>query len=154
MNRQQLTNQLRHQAARFESEPPAGLRRQVLSAIARVEPEQHARRSPLIFLAGSLATAACALALFFLLRDHPATPTIVKAPPTPPSASIAAVPATANPLALAHRWVDAPLEGEVQTLLTDLKTASQTVSNILPAPIKRPRPATSRQWEVGQNART
>jgi hypothetical protein len=48
----------------------------------------------------------------------------------------------ANPLALAHRWIDQPLEGELQNLMTDLSRTGNTVTRILPSPTRRPKPTT------------
>src|SRR5258706_9523104 len=149
MNSDPLINQLREEAARFGPAPPPAVRRAVLEAIAALETTP----APRMFLAGALARwsiAATALALVtaaivivLAVRHRPAAPVIVQTPQksqwatqTFPSASTFS--GSANPLALARRWVEEPLQGEVHHLMTGLTEAGDTVTRALPGAVRHP----------------
>lgn len=146
MTPEQLTDQLRHQAARFDPELPAVLRRRIATALAEAPPPRAAARAQYLWFAATGAALACAAVAFIVfLRAPQATHPPIAAHPQTHRADpvLAATPTRPSPLALARQWIDAPLEGEVQNLWLDLKNASQTVSSVLPSPVKRSRPTTS-----------
>jgi len=146
MTQEQLTDQLRHQAARFDPQPPPTLRRRVATALADAPPPRGAARPHYFWFALTGAVLACAAVVVTLIvrAPQPTHPSIAQRPPTQHTDPVlAATPSRPSPLALAQEWIDDPLEGEVQNLWIDLKTASQTVSSVLPSPVKRARATTS-----------
>jgi hypothetical protein len=142
-----LTNALRAQARAFQPEPPAGVRRRVRSALAEVDTAPGASPGPWagwsIILTG-LTAAAAVVVIVIAVSHRPASRDIAQRPvpdrphPVLPSASVA----VADPVSLAHRFLDQPLETEVEHVLAGLSQTRDTVTRILPAPVRRARPAT------------
>jgi hypothetical protein len=140
-----LINQLRDQAKQFDPQPPATLRRRLLSALAQAPAPAHAHRSPR--LGWTIATIAAAVLIglaFWELRPQPPVTPIAQTPQSRPlsTQSLAAslTYPTGNPLALAQRWVEQPLQDQVNTLIDHLTSARDTLQSPFPSPIKRPRP--------------
>ena len=153
MNTDPLSLQLTEEAKRFDPQPPPGVRRRVLAAIAAL-PETPASRFPRATFArwslGAVAVVTVAIvAVVFVvtlsLRHRPSTPVIVQAPQTRQWVldlpSPGALSSSANPILLAQRWVQDPLEDEMHHLLTGLTQAGHTVTQVLPAAVKRTPPA-------------
>jgi hypothetical protein len=141
-----LIAQLREYAQRFDPQPPPGLRRRLIAAIADA-PASH--RAPTMrigwFVAACATAAAAAIAVAaFVLRDHaPIRTPVVIVPQTqqwsPKALSSPGTLASANPISLAHRWVEQPLQNEVDTWKNHLTSAGNTVTGVFPAPVKRSR---------------
>ena len=137
-----LESALRAQARGFNPQPPPALRRRIFSALA--EAPSPAAESPAPHwprLGWSLAAVVLVvglLAVVATLIPRPARDLIAKDPSSTPATR--ALPqnalAIADPLALAHKYLDQPLESEVHTLLTHLTHARDTVARVLPAPRK------------------
>lgn len=142
----QLTTQLRDEARAFAPQPPAGVRRRIMSALAEVEVASAAPRS--LWRIGAVSAASLAVVAIVVIavavRHRPATPQIARGPlparahPVLPPPSVA----FADPVSLAHRYLDRPLEDEVENVLVGLSRARDTVVRVLPAPARRPGPAT------------
>lgn len=138
-----LIDQLRAQAQRFDPAPPAGLRRTVLAAIAHTKPRGLMPIALRWSLAGGLVAAVAAVAWFRHLPD----PTSSHGPDrrivaqTRPNAEWI-------PVVVAQLWSRDPLEGEVHNLLTSFNNARETVTTVLPAAVKRSRPATQSPREI------
>lgn len=142
-----LTSELRAQARAFNPTPPAGVRRQIISALAEVETAPGAAREswagwPAVIT--GLAAMAAIFVIVVAVRSRP-TPNVIARHPTPdrphpvlPHTSVA----VADPMSLAHRYLDQPLETEVEHVLAGLTQTRDTVTRILPAPVRRARPAT------------
>jgi hypothetical protein len=136
-----LAGRLRDEARAFDPAVPVGLRRRVFSKLAR-QPAIAAgaasgSQSLLLRALGAVGLAAAVVALIFVARpgrptaiDRPKPPVIVKAP-TPYAF------AAADPDSLARRWVDQPIEAEIQSLMSGLSQAGETVAGVLPAAPKR-----------------
>jgi hypothetical protein len=79
------------------------------------------------------------------MRSRPVRPVVVRGtqPVRPgiglPDTSVAIV---ADPVTLARRYIDQPLEGEVDRLIAGLAQARDTVVRVLPAATKRERAGT------------
>jgi hypothetical protein len=147
MTNDPLLQQLQDQAQAFNPDPPPGARRHVLSALESLSASRtRPRRGPLYWVARGAAVAAIiALAAILIVHQYstPRAP-IVKHSPSPRPAgqiTVAVVKAT-DPSALAERFVDQPLEGELQNLMIDLGRAKDSITRALPIGMKRHRPAT------------
>jgi hypothetical protein len=136
-----IEEQLRQQARQFDPALPAGLHRRIISALAEgnIAPANIAPTRRIEILQWWLAagTLAAALLLAFFLMRTPNPPHHTPAPQIVTSVNLDPV-TTANPLALAARYVDHPLQGEVQTLLDEFSTASRTVTHVFPGAARRP----------------
>ena len=136
-----LTTRLREEARSFDPTPPADMHRRIVSALAAADvPRAADPHKPAWwwFAAGTIAAAACVAVL--LLRDWPGS---AKAPHAPDRVVIGDMRTTyPSPLTLALRYVDDPLEGEMQNLLNDLSRASTTVTHVFPGTAKRQKPTT------------
>ena len=146
MTNDPLLQQLHEQARAFNPDPPPGARRHVLSALESLSASRtRARRGPLYWVARGAAVAAIiALAAILIVHQYstPRAP-IAKHSPSPRAGQITvAVVKATDPSALAERFVDQPLEGELQNLMTDLGRAKDTITRALPLSVKRQRPAT------------
>jgi hypothetical protein len=76
-----------------------------------------------------------------VMRSRTLGPVIVQAPhPAGPKISLpdTSVAIVGDPVGLARRYIDRPLEGEVDRLLAGLTQTRDTVARVLPAPVKRP----------------
>jgi hypothetical protein len=143
MNSDPLISQLREEAARFDPAPPPAVRRAVLGAIAALE-NARAPRTIMARMSGRWSIAAAALALVtaavliaLTVGHRPAAPVVVRAPQkTLPSTGTFS--GSANPIALARRWVEEPLQGEVNNLMTGLTEAGDTVTRALPGAVRHP----------------
>ncbi len=126
--------QLRQQAQAFDPNPPAGLHRRIISALAEADaaPRPSHSRFGWLIAAGTLAAAAIVAVL--VLRDHPVLPID---PPKHNPAKFALDPTVPNPLTLALQYVDDPLQNEAENLLKDLSRASTTVTHVFPGGAKR-----------------
>jgi hypothetical protein len=142
-----LTTDLRDQARAFTPQPPAALRRRIFSALAAVEasPAVSARPSwSRLSVALTGLAAAIVILVAVTIRTRPSHPTVAQRPESTrlhPALSTASV-AIADPVSLAHRYLDQPLETEVERVLAGLTQTRDTVTRILPAPVRRARPAT------------
>jgi hypothetical protein len=141
-----IATRLREEAQAFNPTPPADMRRRVFSVLAGVEsPDAHSGRGAVLrwlFAAGVVATAAVVAAM--MLREHPDAGSRPHSPSRDrlvvgPGSSYSGA---ANPFALTLRFVDDPLEGEMQNLLSDLSRTSSTVARVLPGTTKRQKAAT------------
>jgi hypothetical protein len=140
-----LKAELREQARGFDPRPPTGLRRRIFSALAEVDKQAVARprnawqgwaaASVLVVMLGGLGVAGW-------MRSRPAQGPLVKGPVTAPAVLGRTSVAIADPVTLAHRYVDGPLEAEVESLLTGLAQTRDTVARVLPAPARRTAAAT------------
>jgi hypothetical protein len=139
-----LIAQLREEAQRFDPKPLPGLRRRLIATIADA-PASH--RTPTMRISWPVAACATAATVAiavtaFVLRDHARirTPLVIVpqtrqwATKTLPSPGVLA---SANPVSLAHRWVEQPLQTEVDTWMNHLTSAGGTVTSVFPAPVKR-----------------
>jgi hypothetical protein len=140
-----LINQLREQAKDFDPQPPPGLRRQLLSALPQAPAPARSRRGARLGWTIATVAAAVLIALaFWELRPQPRVSPIAQTPQSRPLAtqSLAAslTYPTGNPIALAQRWVEQPLQDQVNTLIDHLTSARDTLQSPFPSPIKRPRP--------------
>ena len=142
-----LTDELRAQARAFQPAPPAGVRRRIFATLAEVETTPGAARESWAgwpaMLTGLTALVAIVV-IVMAVRSRP-TPNVITqrhAPERPhpmlPRTSLA----VADPMSLAHRYLDRPLETEVEHVLAGLTQTRDTVTRILPAPVRRARPAT------------
>jgi hypothetical protein len=140
-----LTAQLREQAQSFDPEPPAGLHRRIVSAIAQADasPRPSHWRLGWLFAAGTVAAAV--LVAVLVLRDHSTSP--IDPPRHIPARFANLDPTVPNPLALALQYVDDPLQNEAENLLKDLSRASTTVTHVFPGAAKR------QQRPASQNSR-
>jgi hypothetical protein len=143
-----LTTELREQARAFTPEPPAALRRRVFSALAEVDaPAATTSSSFPAWVRWCLAvtglTAAAVVVVAVSLRGGPPRPTVAdRHDATQPRPVLPTSVAIADPVSLAHRYLDQPFEAEVQHVLDGLTQTRDTVTRILPAPVRRARPAT------------
>jgi hypothetical protein len=136
-----LESALRTQARGFNPAPPPALRRRIFSALAEI-PSPSAATPHWSHLGWSLAALTLLLGLLAVMATlksrPPHTPIAQHAPPTPATRALPHTAlAIADPLTLAHEYLDRPLEAEVQSLLTHLTHARDTVARVLPAPTKR-----------------
>jgi hypothetical protein len=140
-----LTTRLRDEARAFAPQPPAGVRRRIMSALAAADATPAAPRTMWRISAISAAgLAIVAVVVAVTVRQRPAPPQVVRGP-LPTHAQPVLPPPTfafADPVSLAHRYLDAPIENEVENVLVGLSRARDTVVRVLPAPSKRPGPAT------------
>lgn len=142
-----LIAQLREDAQRFDPQPPPGLRRRLITAIADAPASQRTPTMRIGWFVAACATAAAAAAIAvaaFVLRDHaPVRAPVVILPQTqqwlPKTLPSPGALASANPVSLAHRWVEQPLQNEVDTWKNHLTSAGNTVTGVFPAPVKRSR---------------
>jgi hypothetical protein len=143
---EKLIAQLREEADRFDPQPPPGLRRRLLATLANAPAVRRPRpTTPIYWSVAACATALAVAVVAFALRDRsPVHPPVVIVPQTQqwaikPLPSPAALSASANPIALAQRWVEEPLQREVETWRNHLTSATDTVTGVFPAPVKRQR---------------
>lgn len=147
-----IIDELVSQARGFDPEPPAHFNRRIRSAVAAVEwplAGGAARwfRRPVVaaVLAGVLLAAGLIYRQGRPARDV-ARGTGTTTTPTREVVVNRGAGSTsfgsANLVALAERWVDQPLQGEVDNLLNDLARTKDTVARVLPAATKRARPTT------------
>jgi hypothetical protein len=141
-----LLTQLRDQAKQFDPQPPTTLRRRLLSALAHAPAPARAHRSPRLgWTIATLATAVLIGLAFWELRPQPRVTPIAQTPQSRPLATQSLTASltypTGNPIALAQRWVEQPLQNQVNTLIDHLTSARDTLQSPFPSPIKRPRPA-------------
>ena len=121
-----LSDQLREEAQAFDPDPPPGVRRHVLAAVESLAASRaRAPHSPLYWLArGAIAATVIVLTAIVVVRHYSRTagPVVVQHPtPRGPAVELTrAVARATDPSALAERFVDQPLEGELQNLMTDL----------------------------------
>ena len=143
-----LFDQLREQAQAFDPDPPPGMRRHVLAAVESLAASRaRAPHGPVYWLARGGAVAVVIVLTTIVIVHHYARtdgPVVVQRPAPRGSAVelTRAVAKATDPSALAERFVDQPLEGELQNLMTDLGRAKDTITRALPMSIKRQRPAT------------
>lgn len=143
-----LTSELRAQARAFDPEAPPGVRRRIFSALAEVGAAPDAGRGSWVgwpsILTG-LTAAAAIVVIVLAVRNRP-TPSTIAQRPAPERSHPAVLAhtsvAVADPMSLAHRYLDQPLETEVEHVLAGLTQTRDTVTRILPAPVRRARPAT------------
>ena len=143
-----LTSELRAQARAFNPEVPSGVRRRIFSALAEADVAPRSSRDSWAgwstILAGLTAVAAIVV-IVLSVRSRP-TPNIIVRNSTPdrphPTLLSHTSVAVADPMSLAHRYLDRPLETEVEHVLAGLTQTRDTVTRILPAPVRRARPAT------------
>ena len=142
-----LTNELRAQAEAYNPEPPPALRRQIFSALAEIDAAPGAPRESWAgwsaVLTGLTAVVAIVI-LVVVVRSRPTPNTIAqhREPDRPHAVLPPTSLAVADPMSLAHRYLDQPLETEVEHVLAGLTQTRDTVTRILPAPVRRARPAT------------
>jgi hypothetical protein len=148
-----MIGRLRADAKAYQPEVPAGVRRRVMSALAEVETERSSPRGAWwrwVSAAGVGLAAVVVVAL--VMRSRPGHGPVVQGTPrtgpriTLPDTSVAI---GGDPVSLARRFIDRPLEGEVDRLLVGLEQARDTVVRVLPAPVKRERAAGTRPAGVG-----
>ena len=139
-----LITRLREQASTYDPQPPAGLRRRLLSAVAEAPGPQRPHRS--LRLGWTVATLAAAILIvlaFWELRPQPRITPIAQTPQSRPGSTRAVAASlvypTGNPIALAQRWVEEPLQNQVNRLIQHLNSATDTLKSPFPAPTKRPR---------------
>ena len=139
-----LITQLRDQAKQFDPQPPATLRRRLLSALASAPAPRTNHTLRLRLTLATIATAILIALAFFEFRPHPPTTPFVQSPQSRPGSARAIATSliypTGNPIALAQRWVEQPLQNQVNTLIDHLTSARDTLQSPFPSPIKRPRP--------------
>lgn len=132
MNQDRLIASLQSQARGYDPEPPVHLQRRVLDALAQVRRAEMAPRMPFLRVGWAVLATAAAVALAVLLW-RPAGPA-----PAPHRDNIVKkttpAPSVPNPIALAHQFLDDPMEGELRALMQDLSRTTDTVTRILPAP--------------------
>jgi hypothetical protein len=161
MSTDPLISQLREEAARFDPAPPPAVRRAVLAAIADLESTPAPRTRPAGTFArwpfaAALAVVTTAVVIVLVVRHRPATPTIVQTPEKSQWAaqtlhSTGTFSGSAHPIALARRWVQEPLQGEVNNLMTGLTEAGDTVTRALPGAVRHPgcaMPAPARRGDL------
>jgi hypothetical protein len=81
-----------------------------------------------------------------VMRPRPVQGPIVQGKPAGPRISLpdTSVAIVGDPVTAARRYIDRPLEGEVDRLLVGLEQARDTVVRVLPAPVRRERAAGTR----------
>jgi hypothetical protein len=143
-----LTSELRAQASAFNPEAPPAVRRRILSALAEADVAPRSSRDSWTgwstILTGLTAVAAIVV-IVVAVRSRPTSNTIAQHPaPNRPHPAVLAHTsvAVADPMSLAHQYFDRPLETEVEHVLAGLTQTRDTVTRILPAPVRRARPAT------------
>jgi hypothetical protein len=131
-SRASLVEGLRAEASAFDPPPPPGMRRRVLSAVAEAQGLGRAAGASgwwRVAMGATAVATAAGLAIFWrpaAVNSPTPQPTLVRATAPAPTFAIA------NPLTLAHRLVNDPLEAEYQDLVTRLSDAGRTVRNVLP----------------------
>jgi hypothetical protein len=137
-----LITQLRDQANAFDPDPPTALRRRLFEALAQASTPRPAHRS--LKLGWTIATLAAAILIalaFWELRPQPRVTPFVQTPQSRPRALATSLSyPTGNPIALAQRWVEQPLQNQVNTLIEHLTSARDTLRSPFPSPVKRPHP--------------
>jgi hypothetical protein len=108
-------------------------------AALEIAPARRHWSGALATTAGLLAAVVVALIMF---REKPQnTPVVIPTPkesrPLTPNTSLAA----ANPLVLTERFLESPMQAELDNLVSDLNRTTRTISTILPSP-KKAKPAT------------
>ena len=147
-----MVRRLRAQAEAYQPEVPTGLRRRVMSAMAGVEVGSSRSRAAGWRWMSVAGVGVAALVVALVMRGRPVHGPVVQTTPqkgprvTLPDTSVAIV---GDPVTLARRYIDRPLEGEVDRLLVGLEQARDTVVRVLPAPVKRERAAGTRPAGVG-----
>ena len=135
---------LRAEAADFHPDLPAGVRRRVMSALAALDAvgaEPAGRPVSWAWWSAVGRLAAGVVVALTLLGGPGTTPGQLERPGT-----IARTPDSGGgletggfvgtPIALLQEWVEEPLEGELQNLMTDVTRATGTLRSVLPAPAK------------------
>lgn len=132
MNQERLIASLQSQARVYDPDPPVHLQRRVLDVLAQVRRAERAPRMPFLRVGWAVLATAAAVALAVVFW-RPAVPS-----PAPHRDSIVKkttpAPSVPNPIALAHQFLDDPMEGELRALMQDLSRTTDTVTRILPAP--------------------
>jgi hypothetical protein len=142
-----LINHLRDQAKAFDPEPPAPLRRRIFSGLAQAPAPCADQTFTLRWTIATVAAAAAAILValaFWEVRPEPHTTPLVQTPQSRPGSTrtvtVALVYPTGNPIALAQRWVEEPLQNQINTLIQHLTSATDTLKAPFPSPVKHPRP--------------
>lgn len=128
MNQQALIEQLQSRAGSFDPAPPAGLERKVAEALAAARRDVPSGWSRHIVWGVVTTAAAIVLAVLLARPDAPEPGARPEQTVQMPSADMP------NPMALAQKWVDDPMEAELRALMQDLSRTTDTVTRILPAP--------------------
>jgi hypothetical protein len=145
-----LLDRLRDDAQTYRPDLPPGLHRRVQGALAAA-PAPGARQTPLSRWLLTATTLAAIVALVTVLyrQSPPSTPITTNQPRHQPAPALRVKPpvalAQANPLSLTQHYIEAPLQTELQNLLTDLTHARQTITSALPSAAKRLKPTTTPQ---------
>lgn len=144
MNDDPLINRLRDQAKAFDPEPPAPLRRRILSGLAQAPAPRADHTLRLRWTIATVAAAILVILAFWELRPEPHTTPLVQTPQSRPGSTrtvtVALTYPTGNPIALAQRWVEEPFQNQVNTVVQHLTSVRDTLKSPFPSPIKRPRP--------------
>jgi hypothetical protein len=146
---QPIIDKLRSQAQAYQPTPPPHLNRRIREGLAAVEAPVRRVRAPWFAwqLAATVFAGALLAAALIYQQTRPTPQTVTIRPDKPgthvklPGKETAGF-STANLVALTHRWVDQPLQGEMENLLSDLSRTKDTVARVLPA-TKRAKPTTA-----------
>ncbi|HSI34862.1 MAG: hypothetical protein ACAI43_25210 [Phycisphaerae bacterium] len=139
-----VLGRLRAEAADFDPDLPAGVRRRVMSALAALDAvgaEPAGRPVSWAWWSAVGGLAAAVVVALTLLGGPGTTP---GGPGTPDKVAVAPEAGggletggfVGTPIALLQEWVEAPLEGELENLMTDVTRATGTLRSVLPAPAK------------------
>jgi hypothetical protein len=147
--RQPIIDRLKSQAQAYDPAPPGHLNRRIRTSLAAADaPSQVPLVSLLRWPLTAALLAGVLLAGAAIYRQSRRSPDVAKGKPRNPPATVVhrAAPsptfASAGLPALTQRWIDQPLQGEVESLLSDLTRTRQTVERVLPAAARRTKPAT------------
>jgi hypothetical protein len=145
-----IGDELRAQARAFDPAPPGDLNRRIRSGLAAVEVPANRGvaewfRRPVVAM---VVVGAMLAGAVIYMQTRPARELARTMPPSSrttvahPGGGTSATFGSANLVALTERWVEQPLQGEVDNLLADLERTRGTVARVLPAAVKRARATT------------